>query len=540
MKKRFLGILSVVMCAAIFLCSCGTKTGEWSEVFVDPYVNDAPKLTKVNEAEIFSDYDVSMSVVDTVEHLILFENNNAAVGQDAIVLFDALKGEIVSTWEKYGLNPSYRIATGIDGVVVNGQLAGYILRETVAEYDYTDYSTDYTDETTLYTLKHVFVETIEYTDSVRVVGTSVYFGENRYTFSGSSFRLDKSYNIFSTKPTVKVVGSYMYEEIKEDDDLKVINIYDSTYGYIATYEIPFADKLEYFILGNGNILVQGRIELPYDAEDYDLYEVGSEIVKYNLFTEVFKLEDKKVKKIDCDYIISDVTNKLSSENYVFNETFENVIEATEIIENRENKAQKKQYSMSNVGKIEDNIPSVIANQVEVSYSGVPGYYKAKDIAGNYYIVDEDGTVYGDITRYIKNNSIVSEKTNKHFILDGALYNFNLKLLEDVSDYSVYATSRNYVFFYENVDSAINYYVYRNNKQGIELIATTDNNERLYQVRDQYYIVEEYNIGNYDYTIFNEEGDELISNGIAFNNATSSKDGKCVVLYNYTGVAYVLK
>lgn len=101
------------------------------------------------------------------------------------------------------------------------------------------------------------------------------------------------------KADFAIDGLYYYVD---DGEISVVN---------SDYELVYArngETEEYFVLENGNIIVQRVDELADNAESFDLLYAGE---KLNVSHYLVNLEENKTEEVELDYIILELYNKYS-------------------------------------------------------------------------------------------------------------------------------------------------------------------------------------------------------------------------------------
>ena len=545
MKKKILGIISAVLCLSMLLTSCGAK--KFDKVVVDPYKDTTPTLVNKSESTIFSGDDVDMSVYASSGDCVMFWNENAIIGENEFVLYNALTSSTVKTWSAVqtdGTVSYKKIYNGIE-ITVNNETAGFII-----QYKEFEFSTDTTKYyQTVYTLDGVELYTTEKSQSssqknVTVEGNSIFFDGQMFKFANKTLTKVNDYNAFKFIPSIDDYNdTYLYDVVKRNGEIDRIIVYDYDFNAVGTYIAPACYGGTYFILENGNILFQGIQIVPENEKDYDLIELtDTAVIKCKLCTELYNVEKDKVKKLDVDYMINEIRVLDEDDEYaIYGDKVKNLISLTEIVDNYPLNTSKW-LVIDNNGKISDTIPQVIENQDVIFSIFIEGRYIARDKADNNFLIDETGSVIGYIP------SSVSYTNEKYLIVDNKIYDFNLVEKKEIpSTYSFYRDMSNSFIFSESetnsqIGNRVKYYLFKDGE--FVKIADTQANTSLATVGGEYYVVKETLVNNstqvatYEYNIYNEAGNllETIESDdvLVIRSAITAKDGSYVLLYTSSG------
>lgn len=543
MKKKILGIISAVLCLSMLLTSCGAK--KFDKVVVDPYKDTTPTLVNKSESTIFSGDDVNMSTYETNGDYVMFWNSNAVIGEKEFVLYNALTGSTVKTWDAVQTDGTVSYKQLYDGSVieVDGETAGFVV-----QYEEFEFSTDmFKYYQTVYTLDGVELYTTEKSQSssqkdVSVKGNSVFFDGQMFKFANKTLTKVNDYNAFKFIPSIDDHNdTYLYDVVKSNGEIDRIIVYDYDFNAVGTYIAPACKSTKYYILENGNILFQGSNSVPENEKEFDYIDVVNGLVVKKIFvTELYNVEKGKVKKLDVNYKINEVKVLDEDSDYnIFGDKVKNLISITENVDNYLLNSTKM-LVFDNNGKISDGIPKVIENQDEIFSADIKGRYVAVDKSDNMFLINETGAVLGCVTS-------IAHSNNKNFIYDGKIYDYNLAEVKSIpKDYSYYGNTANTFIFKEQTGEIPNlrtrYYALKDGD--FVKIADSQSNTSLLSVEDQYYVIEETLTNNttgittYEYEIFNEAGTSLkvIESDvyITINKAITADNGSYVLLYTSSG------
>jgi len=462
MKKKILGILSLVLCLGMLLTSCSKGGKAFNEVVVDPYEEKAPILTSVTDFKVFSGEDVDMEMVDSFGgRFVVFQNNdvivNDKVGEAYIAVVDVKESKVIKSWnwvDKYNEEQheplSYTDIANIGGEAIYDALyneddeviafyVGYV------HYDAENYDTEYSY--TLYNLdgSEVNSEDVDYmysgwTLNYNVKRDNLFVNDEQYKI-GATLTIVGSYNKFTKFPSIDEEGEkYLYDEVNGS-----IIIYDFNYNKVGVYTYPATHMMDWCVLQNGDILFNGTNMLPFDADDYDYYyPSGSFAQKFENKVEIYSVAEGKAEKLDLgDYVIDDVISiEKDSEYDIYGSNYANILYLAEI-QDKVVSDKIKVMAMDSEGKLSE-MPELVPNQDVVRASGIQGRYVAVDMNGNAFYVDANGKVLGD---WNKINNYATNRNESYFVSDSKIYDWDLNVVAEISeDYNLVGIlAHGYVF-----------------------------------------------------------------------------------------------
>ena len=497
MKKKLLGIMSLVLCLGMLLTSCG-KSNAFKDSIVDPYVNENPTLIGFAESKVFDDEDVDMQLLDSFDgRYVLFQNNdvidNEKVGEAYIVLYDAKDSKVIKTWnypDKYDEENSKKLSyteIAMQSILVDGYyydlentrrnfskseyrgiynaiyddegvIAFYVVyknynaKENETTYNYTVYNLDGSEvfsadiiETNFNVNEHL--NGIDYEEYVRIEESLIDYVwapeykviANNLIVNNSLYKIGsklikvESYNQFSYVP--EIYPENVGEKYLYKETNNSVVIYDFDFNVVATYNMPIVSGGEWSILKNGNIFFEGYKVLSEDSKKYDVIETnyGYTAVKKELVYEIYNVEKDKVIELDFDKQVW-LYNRIEDDSDY--NVFGGEVSNLVIVYDIEDgyvSETAKVMAMDNEGKLSE-LPKVVPNQFDIRVSGIKGYFIVTDMSGNEFLVDSTGKVLGDW--YIVSESI-EERNDSYFISDGAIYDWNLNKVMDIPEEYLY-------------------------------------------------------------------------------------------------------
>ncbi|MBQ8546445.1 MAG: hypothetical protein IJ437_05855 [Clostridia bacterium] len=382
-------------------------------------------------------------------------------------VYDALKAEVLysatATYCDYDYYRSDEWTTNLTSVSIAEW--GEDLFMIMESYDSYSFSSSYTyklyDETGYCQLSsseltldwdildNLDKEAVIFDDSLYIYDTETNSLSKVKTFSENSVRS-------FVKDLYQVGDKYV---LKTDSDVYVFDssfkqLYGTNYSKFSTE--PFkVTSTKSFVLDNGNILVQFVCELGAYSDLYDTaYDYCADGTCYNVNTYIYTVDNGSYDEINCDYIISSVSN------------------SKDAIESGYIALPGEADNIASVQAIDDGALVYVDNNSSVkatlSNDGDIKIISHEDLGDNAYaITDERYIVRGEYyTRlYDKNNNVIGEvgsvvAFNKNFIVTNeAIYDLNLNSVVSLDEDTVYYSKTNDTIVYKEVgSSSTSYYL----------------------------------------------------------------------------------
>jgi hypothetical protein len=323
-------------------------------------------------------------------------------------------------------------------------------------------------------------------------------------------------------PTINnMQGNYYFNQ-----DGKKLSIYNSNLDLVYFYDIPsYAGNNSFFVLNNGNVLVQYTISKFNTDKKYDIIMNNT---KYDLVQELINAKKCKVSKVSSKYYYTLGAFTREADFDMFNGLkgkFENIICGTSTKNDYIdlNNSAMLILAVGNDGKVQQTLNNVIEGQT--SFSAISkDRIILRDINNREFLCDYKGKVIGEISN-------ANDMTDKYVISDNAIYNMSLDKLIDFNsaengNYNYYDTIGNNVLLSKNTTSGTVYAIYRDGKLDNICSETEDFNH----INNDFYTV--YRAGETDpYSLFNSEGTFVFRSSYAINNFNYGYlgDSKCCVL-----------
>ncbi len=194
--------------------------------------------------------------------------------------------------------------------------------------------------------------------------------------------------------------SHLYATI----DNTYIKVMDYDFNTVAMWSKPVSamDSFNYFVLNDGNIIIQYVKQLEKDATNYDFYEFSiiGDTLKFDLVTEIFSITEKTSKTIDFNYKLDNsFSYKAVAKTEKYAEKFENIATVYPIIDKRvsSNDAEMDFVLLGNDGSIGKSI-KLTEYQNGLPTKIAPDVYRVSTLYG-YALVDVTGKVISQLTAY---------------------------------------------------------------------------------------------------------------------------------------------
>ncbi len=435
MKKKLLVLVALMLCMVTVLASCATSM-KFEKVVGDAVYNDEnPALTTAAKV------DVVGTKTDELGDLVVFEGENDDgktvttvynLATGAVVYTSAVTAEEVSETEVKVTTT--RISTYVALYEYEGVswfMVGTQKRVTTVKDGETD-----TESNMSVTLRNAKGE--EFASISNTKGVDFATKLDLILVDSAMYRIAEDGTIakaFDVKagadfPAVdKKQGDYYYDMVDEDGyELGSVAVYNASLELIAYHEVPrYLEGQGYFIMNNGNVLLQGAEYLGEFAEKYDWMEDGE---KLDLHTFVLNVEKGTVKELDLDYYIENVQTQAAAEDWLYNEKIENVAWIVEIEDEKLDwtDSATKLVSLDNNGKVKGVIDGLVANQApELPELVATNRWVVKDLAGNQYLLNEAGEVLGNV-----NGLDLNDLNPNYIVLNDKIYDWDLNLKYNVS------------------------------------------------------------------------------------------------------------
>ncbi len=518
MKRiRFIGVIAVILVAAMALSSCSFGA-TLTKVLNKDYDLSDNVYTANSTISDLQDFEM----VTSSQYFALFTNTNSE-GRLIQKVFSLAENKVVNTYTNssevaYGINlhatvPAYTVS--------NPEKA-----EKAGDPDKMVYR--------LYDIKGAEIANTEENASPSLLATDLfYFDEAIYAIDENDL-ITKAADVpeyLSVAKFTKANDKYFYTNNNGN-----LAVYDRDFNLCSVWSSPlYADLLGAYVLNNGNYIVQYAYELADDAEDYDILD---DSVKYDLVTVIIDVKTGEEKEVKADFVISTLrsnyeyySDKLDKNENRYTDNFENIAYITYI----ENKNIDTSVSFNRAGRNSDVV--LIGNNGKVK-----GSLKSFDtqvaslpskIADDRYIVDlktgDEGIINasGKLLNTISANTLTLKAG--YFVGEKAIYNADLEVVYDLkeNDATVKGSVGNTLFI--NKKASDDAYDIISIRDGIEttVLSVTKDSKKTFSIVDGvgYCIAD--GDGNYKY--YNVSGTEIASLKYSLSVVLSSSDYDTVIL-----------
>ncbi len=245
-------------------------------------------------------------------------------------------------------------------------------------------------------------------------------GDTVCRYDTKTLEVKETFNYPSINGNIPTAEIYGYSDYYVSKNSTGFTVYDIHYKYIGEYIFPnYTSHTSAYILKNGNIFVQYRIELPSDAEEYDIFDNGT---KYDLVQKIISAKNLSEKEISLDFYVANISPVNSdAESYPFKKEIDNIASCYKIEDRKYDDNNPLTLGFSNSGKTQ-----LVYDEQYRSYTPIGnGYLNAYTKAGIRVILDSKLNV---VTKIASTSAI----TGKYIVTNTAIYDFNLTKLADLT------------------------------------------------------------------------------------------------------------
>ena len=287
---------------------------------------------------------------------------------------------------------------------------------------------------------------------------------------------DVKYYFFGDK--VWAFDLYSYEKLGVFDEKNLVYrpafnaVYDDKYGFVefdgklfvydltkwieCVYSYDLPDIGAWFVLDNGNVLVQEVKQVYVDGAAYDYLALAE---KYDLIYTLIDVSTKTAKNVEFGYYIDRVA---PADDVTFTEKAANIAFIKPIVDEKVSD-QTKVVVLNNDLTIAADITDCVVSNYELVADGIfLKTEKLDETTSATYAVD----VNGNVLAYIPYSATVYDN---YVMYDQKLYSFDMKLVFDIigGEYSVLTENSNFAILSkydeENAETVYYYYAMGDNK-----------------------------------------------------------------------------
>ena len=570
-KSRFSLLVVALLLLAMTLSACGkVKTASITEYLNEDYDLSEDQYTKATALDL-DDYYI-MDLYSNDKFIVFAESNDGIIGDKTtksykilsmysgtiiqeLVDSETVDIEFISKQNSIVVKKSVLDDTGINKTPDVTDMEGVLLaqaaeafRKGIADEAAKLLLEDYITETyTLYDGTGTAVVTTNYEVELSYFSDMVVYDDVAYKIDEKTGAWTKEIEIpeYIALGNVFAESEDYYYAGRED----TLTVYNKELEEVACFALPdYGDEsvvslsemfhvLPVPLLNNGDFVYQYGLVMDEDAKDYDFTYVNEgETVKIDLVTLLFSIEDKKVKELDLDYVITELTSNYASydnsrsaaENYIIKGSFENIATIAPIVDGRVLFAADKQefVMLDNDLKVVKSL-KLLENQInELPEKIADDLYSVELMSGAVALVNGEGEVQKIVSGDLR-------RIGAYFVGEDAIYDLSLNVVQSLKDPDV---------SYELLSDSIFVTTKTNSKEyKVVLLCdgkTTDvyTHEKDSQTRfafgtGYYYIVNEAD-GSNEYKYYTMDGKELVTTDRELRLVKYSYDTCVAILAGY--------
>ena len=522
MKKRWLPVLSLLICTVLLLSACSVLD---KKAIKTSRTSDTVEVAELKGLDGYT-YRESSGILAT------FSKQDGDTTITKVIRFDT--GAEVYSWtekENENLQLSHEMV-----ILVKFDETNDSVRYTVMDRTGKALCTDVKN--------YRFINDCLVYDDINVIRLDEKTGEVKETYTRSEFD--------GEIPSCDDWTDTYYYSI----DGKTIHFYDKHYVRLASYTTPSyvkniggTDNVQYFVTDDGAAIAQGMVEVDAQSDKYDFLQDGE---KYDLFTVRINPKNGKAQELKADFVISILLNPKNIDDMhifgaegVWKDSGKNIAIAIRIENQRLDQGEEAMILMS--------VDSHLRGKELFS---VNGETVMPEVVGNGYLMG-DGNVTGSTYllsasgKILANLDAVVAHTEKYILTGRAIYDYDLKQLEDLSkkDYRYIGAVGNALIFEETVtttateetpaSSVTTYYLYDGTFKKIADDETWDDySTNFYVLKNTPEATEEQPYPTTDYAYYDASGKLLFTSvGIRARQIASSDDYTVMQVSTADGYAF---
>ena len=485
---------------------------------VDMVVNSIPENVNLGDYIVVDKEDVVITELEKLDLNAILDHNDMAWLQ---LTYDDVND--VNTYEVYDYINNKSIFKVDDSTAtsdtyknVSITLSDYYFVVTVNEYDrysyvprkasiaYYDYTGKnalaganweaYVSEQTWDQITNELVPTIYDRNSI----TYVTFGSDVYAFDSVTSELLGKFNDKELvyRPEFDKVRGDKYGYVEQDNKIFVYDL-NKWIECVYVYEIPVNYvTFDWFVLENGNVLVQGIEAVSAKNVNYDYMENDA---KFDMVYTVIDPSAKNEKNVEFGYKIMAVQ---AAANESFTDKAQNLAAIMPIVGDSVS-ADYKIVILNNDLTIAADITEAIRLQLVADEL----FAKTENVGGveKTTIVD----INGNEVVYVPYTAIINDKFISY---DGKIYSFKMKELMDLADegFQIYFDCDSYMILtkYDTENYRYVYYYYDMQSESAKKIPGQDNGLFNVAVYDFGYVVSYTDMGQNVYKFYNTNGESV--------------------------------
>ena len=262
------------------------------------------------------------------------------------------------------------------------------------------------------------------------------------------------------------------------DDGEMI-ITDKQGAFVNGYNVEsYADEVAFFVLENGNVVIQYLVKLPDDVEKYDVLieETGLMGVtnnKADLVTKIFNVKRGTVKDAKVDFVIKSLYNRNTLDRDSVNEKYKyNLAGILRITDKRIDDSNVEMVSLSNRLAVKQDLSDIVDGGMYARYVGGEKY-AIYDRFGNLNIVTKNGK----IEKTVPGGSIIGS-TSDYIVTSDSVYDYDFNKLYDLkgNGYDVVEIGEGYIILSKATEQGVEYARYHGGTVTVIITASATDSE----------------------------------------------------------------
>ena len=522
MKKiRLIGIIAVVLLAAMLLASCGASASLTKVLNKNYDITDDFYASKGKIAELDG-----FTYLNSTDALALFSDTNDN-GMTVQKIFSFSEGKVIATYtnsdsKTYVINLCDDVAAY---VLVENTLETKEIIIPNSEAVYKLYSAKGEEIAAAPKDTPAYVSSV--TDDLFIFD-NVLYSVNK---NGAIAKKADIPEYLSVDNINYAIDDYYYE--KNGDS---VSVYNEDFELLSYWEMPGYAEGNISILNNGDIFAQYTYELADDAKKYDYIEDGT---KYDLTTVIVDAKTGKEKEIKADYVAlsimanADLYDKeADNADNKYTKKFENIAYIVRIENQRIDTDSYRDVDIvlfGNNGKVGASFRSFDEQGESIPTKIGEDRYLVTLKTGDKYIINSRNKVIATIS-----GGTLSRKAG-FFVGKKAVYNTDLEVVYDLkaNDAEVVDYVGDTLFVKKEIaDDGYEIISLRGTEQKSILTVAKDDKKDFYTVGKIGYCIEETNDKKVTtYTYYNAAGIEIIVStkiGLSADLGITAADGSCIL------------
>jgi len=528
-KNKFLMLTVFVLLFSILLTSCSDKkaVGIIDTVFNEDYEVEYRDYSSTDQIKALDGY----SFYKQQDEIVVFSNGIDT--EASYIFYNLATRKIILTLSDY--DSSYEVV-GINSKVIRLRTVSPYVDPWVTD---KDTATTSTNTQKSLTKQQKIVEYVAYDYAGNLLAKSSTKDSFYASMYGDLVLFNKC--VYKTTPSGKLeklsgfdsysLPNYSFNNYNDKYYYHYpstsVNIFDKSFNHLCTYRPPsYVKNLEYYILNNGNMLVQGNYLVDEASEEYDYFVVSDEgkTLKYNLYHMLIDPENNKETPIKLDCYLEEVKsaysyNAESNGKKIYSDSFENIAVIKPITDKRidDSDGAKDIILMDNNAKPLSSLKLLKEQAAEIPQKISENRYIVKMLDGSHCLVDKNGAVVERLYNYL-------DCYGSYIRTDDAVYDLDMNLVfheKDGDGNQILGASEDTIYICEITDGTKVYYSLRNGtKKEIYRIAEGNTSNSITATDFGYKLKTDDK-----YVWYNNSGEELITTDFDSYTAYSYQDSK---------------